>query len=120
MSTAGMHVVNEYSQRQIVSISETEIADNATLAPTPTPLAAGTILGVITDNRTLAPYKNDASNGTEVAKAILAESVDASTLPQQVAVYIAGVFYKHMLIGLDEAAVTDMKMRETINDQVIF
>lgn len=91
-------------------------------------LAAGTVLGKITATNRLAAYAPGASNGTEVAVAILvyATATDASgnhygggsaspsalNMPHQdCSIYIAGVFDTTQLTGWDAAAAVDFGAR---------
>lgn len=60
--------------------------ENVTLAPQTSGLKAGTVLGKITASGKYTEYDNAASDGSEVASAILLAETVESTVDQQVAV----------------------------------
>lgn len=74
-------------------------------------LAKGTVLGVLTANGKYAAYLDGETDGTGVAKAILADKVDATSADQLVAAYIRGAFVVSKLTGYDAAALADLNGR---------
>lgn len=95
-------------------------------------LPIGTILGEQTVGGLYAAYDNTLHDGTEVARGILAYSVntgatiDARGLVGQncdvaVPMYIHGDFVKSLVLGLDAAAIADLQMRDLgSRDEVTF
>lgn len=71
-------------------------------------LDKGTVLGVETASEKYVAYDDGAADGSEVAKAILADTVDATSSDQLVHAYIRGVFYVSKLTGYDAAALVDL------------
>ncbi|MDF2568629.1 MAG: Bacteriophage lambda head decoration protein [Sporomusa sp.] len=110
-NTPGQSDVATYQPIEIRAITGYELSLAATLAPTTAELAAGTVLGQITASKLYVPYKKTATDGSEVAKLILAETVLASTAPQNVTTYAKGVFYTNKLIGLDADGITALNAR---------
>ena len=74
-------------------------------------LAKGTVLGIETASEKYVAYDDGAVDGSEVAKAILADTVDATSTDQLVAAYIRGAFLKSKLVGYDAAALVDLNGR---------
>lgn len=72
-------------------------------------LVKGTVLGKITANGKLAAYDNGASNGTETAKYILAEKVDATAEDAAAVVWATGEFKESKLTGIDAAGIADLE-----------
>lgn len=73
---------------------------------------AGTVIGVRTSDKKWVVYNNALSNGAEVARGILRDSVDTTAGDQQVLVVTSGILKRNMLSGLDASAVTDLNCRE--------
>ena len=78
-------------------------------------LEKGTVLGFITSSGKALPYSNSASDGSEVAMAILAERVPAGSADVVALAYVNGLFVEAELTGLDSAAKTDFKSRSFPN-----
>jgi len=108
-----------YTRKEIRAVLRDDITLGAVLAPTQTPLDVGTVLGMVTASNQFIPYKSSNTDGSQLAKVILAESVDPSTLPQTVKVYAEGIFYKDRLIGLDTGAITNLNAREPVPNILI-
>src|SRR5262245_50746816 len=89
--------------------------EQVTLAATAEALPAGLILGIVTASGEYAPYDNAATDGTEVAVAILYAPKPASTEPQAATVVarLAEVI-DVSLTGLNDAARADFKARNII------
>jgi len=79
-------------------------------------LKKGTILGRVTASRKFAPYNAavDPHDGTEVARRILAEDVDATAADVQTSAFVTGVFNTAALTGLDQAG------QDNLEDRSIF
>lgn len=89
--------------------------EQVTLAATDVALPAGQILGIVTASGQYAPYDNAATDGSEVAVALLYAPKPASTEPQAATVVarLAEVV-DVALTGLDAAARADLKARNII------
>jgi hypothetical protein len=72
-------------------------------------LVPGTVLGIVTASSKYAAYDNDATDGTQVAKAVLYAAVDATSAdaPAVVIARDAEVAEVH-LTGIDAAGITDL------------
>lgn len=70
-------------------------------------LVAGTVLGKVTATGNYKAYDNTANDGSETAKLILADAVDATSADVLAAAYMSGVFNPDALTGLDAAAKVD-------------
>lgn len=83
---------------------------NVTLASTQTAIVAGTILGIIEASGLAVAYDDNATDGSEVAKGILAVNADPATEGRAIPVpmYIGGQFVEARLTGLDAAAAADL------------
>ncbi len=111
--------VATYERKEIRAVLGHEILLAAVLAPTSIALEIGTILGYETDTLQMKVYKNDATDGSEKAQVVLAHPVSPSTLPQNVQVYVEGIFYKDSLIGLDDEAIKHLHAREAVPNLII-
>jgi len=87
------------------------IVINVTILSGEGELVKGTVLGIDTASEKYAAYDNGAGDGTEVAKAILADEVDATSSDKLVAAYIRGAFIESKLTGYDAAALADLNGR---------
>ncbi len=74
-------------------------------------LEKGTVLGIETASEKYVAYDDGAADGSEVAKAILADKVDATSNDVLVVAYVRGCFYKSKLTGYDANALTDLNGR---------
>jgi hypothetical protein len=119
MNTPGSSDIYSYQRKEIRAILREELRVGITLAPTATAIDVGTILGLVTESNHYAPYNNSNTDGSEVARVILAEPVDPSTGTQNVSAYVEGIFYKDRLIGLDAEAITDLKAREPVTNMLL-
>ncbi len=81
------------------------------VVPANTPaLAAGTVLGKVTASGKLVAYSNVASNGSEVAAAILLYNTPTHTEDQKVTVLTSHAEVNgNQLVGVDGAAIADLK-----------
>ncbi len=70
-------------------------------------LLKGTVLGIITATGEFDAYADAGAGGLDVAKAILAEDVDATSAAVKCSVYFAGDFNEDALTGLTAAAKVD-------------
>lgn len=114
MALIGHADVAVYQSKEIRAISGSEVAVPITLAATATDLEKGTVLGMITDSGLFAPYKDSNADGTEVARVILAEYIEKSTVSQLSSAYIQVIAKKDKLVGLDANAITDLGGREAV------
>jgi len=114
MSVIGSSQMVQYARTEIRAILKDEILLPVTLAPQTTQLLAGTVLGMITANQQFAAYTAGNTDGSQVAKVILADDADISTGTQVISVYINGIFKQSALTGLDAAAITAMNGRTPI------
>jgi len=95
----------------ILASSHGYIVINVTIKSGEGELAKGTVLGIETASGKYVAYDDGASDGSQVAQAILADTVDATSSDQLVAAYIRGLFVLARLTGYDAAALTDLKGR---------
>lgn len=72
-------------------------------------IVANTVLGRITASGKVTPYASGNSDGSEVAEIILTEDVDATSEDVPSTVYVTGEFNKAALIGIDDAAVIQLR-----------
>ena len=72
-------------------------------------LTKGTVLGKITASGKYKAYTNANSDGSEVAKLILAEDVDATSADVNAVAYASGHFNSAALTGYDAAAGVDFE-----------
>lgn len=70
---------------------------------------ANTVLGRVTANGKLKPYASGNADGSEVAEAILTEEVDATSEDVPTTVYVTGEFNKAALVGIDAAAIIQLR-----------
>ena len=87
------------------------IVINVTIKAGEGELAKGTVLGIETASAKYVAYDDTAIDGSAVAKAIIADEVDATTYDQLVAAYIRGAFVESKLTGYDAAALVDLNGR---------
>lgn len=111
IKTEGFHAGEFLLSEGAGSISREQV----TLAATDVALPAGQVLGIVTASGEYAPYDNAATDGSEVAAAILYAPKPASTGPQAATVVarLAEVI-DVALTGLDSAARADLKARNII------
>lgn len=114
MGVMGSTDVASYERKEIRALTGGEKAVPITLAAQTADLEEGTILGVVTATGIFDVYKDTNTDGTNVAKVILAEYAEASTTTQVVSAYINVVAYKDKLVGLDSAAMADFGAREVV------
>lgn len=114
MSVIGSSPMVQYARTEIRAVLKDEILLPVTLAPQTTQLLAGTVLGMITASQQFTGYAVGNSDGSQVAKIILADDADISTGTQVISAYITGIFKQSALIGLDAAAITAMNGRTPI------
>lgn len=69
----------------------------------------GTLLGKVTASGKYKPYANGNSDGSETAKLVLAETVDATSADVKTTAYASGEFNEAALTGLDAAARVDFE-----------
>lgn len=81
-------------------------------------LTRGTVLGKITASGKYKAYNNGASDGSEVAKLILAKNVDATSADVNTVAYRTGEFNESALTGLDAAAKVDFETTPIIIKKV--
>ena len=74
-------------------------------------LVVGTVLGRITASHKCAPYVDGHADGTEVARVILAEEVDATLADVNTSAYVDAVFNRAALTGIDTAGEDDLQDR---------
>lgn len=72
-------------------------------------LAKGTVLGKITASGKYDAYDNTDNDGTETAKLILANAVDATSADVKASAYASGSFNEAALTGIDAAAKVDFE-----------
>ena len=71
-------------------------------------LAKGTVLGKISASGKYAAYDDDASDGTQAAKLILAEAVDATSADVKAMAWRTGCFKESKLTGIDDNGIADL------------
>ena len=69
----------------------------------------GTLLGKVTATGKYKPYSNANADGSETAKLVLAENVDATAADVKTTAFAAGEFNEAVLVGLDAAARVDFE-----------
>ena len=114
MAVMGSSDVASYVRKEIRALPGGEKAVPITLAPQTADLEEGTVLGLVTATGIFDVYKDTNTDGTNVAKVVLAEHVEASTGTQVTSAYINVVAYKDKLVGLDAAAMVDLGARESV------
>lgn len=72
----------------------------------------GQVLGIVTATGKYAKYDDLAADGTEVAVAILADKVDATSSDQLCNAYVRGYFVTAKLTGMDANGLADLNGRE--------
>lgn len=72
-------------------------------------VAKGTVLGKITASGKYKPYSNAANDGSETAKLIAAEEIDATSTDVNTTAYASGHFNEAALTGIDATAKTDFE-----------
>ncbi|MDX2469081.1 MAG: head decoration protein [SAR324 cluster bacterium] len=82
------------------------VTEEATL--TGGPYVSGQVLGLITASDKYTAYSDIATDGSEVASAILIEDADASAADMTAVVGKVGVLVEANLTGLDAAAKADL------------
>lgn len=95
----------------ILASSHGYIVINVTIKSGEAAFTKGQVLGIETATGKYVAYDDGASDGSEVAKAIVADDVDASAGDQLVAAYIRGAFIKSKLTDYDAAALADLNGR---------
>lgn len=74
----------------------------------------GRVLGRVTATGKYGRYDDTATDGTEVARAILAKEVDATSADVNTVAYVHGVFNEAALTGIDTAGKLDLLDRGVI------
>lgn len=74
-------------------------------------VVAGEVLGIDTASDKIAAYDDGAADGTEIARAIAAEDVDAGAGDKPIVLFVLGAFIKDNLTGLDTAGELDLRDR---------
>lgn len=69
----------------------------------------GTLLGKVTASGKYKPYANGNADGSETAKLVLAETVDATAADVKTTAYASGEFNEAALVGLDANARIDFE-----------
>jgi hypothetical protein len=72
-------------------------------------LAKGTVLGRITATGKYTPYTSGASDGSQTAKLILAEDIDATEEDANAVCYAHGEFNEAALTGISVAATAQLR-----------
>jgi hypothetical protein len=72
-------------------------------------VAKGTVLGKVTEGGKYKPYSNIANDGSETAKLILAEEVDATSADVKTTAFASGHFNEAALTGIDASAKADFE-----------
>ncbi len=111
MSYPGYGATLTNSPTAILSSGHGWIVINVTIKSGEGILAKGTVLGIETASAKYVAYDDGAADGSEVAAAIIADEVDATSGDQLVAAYIRGAFVKSRLTGYDAAALVDLNGR---------
>lgn len=84
-------------------------------------ILAGTLLGRVTASKKYAPYVDGNSNGTEVCRGVLRQTVDTTSGDRMGNIILSGILFDSKLVGRDAAADTDLNARrDTVNDLYIF
>lgn len=92
-----------------------------TLKPGNGVILAGTVMGRITSSKLWAPYVDANSDGTQVARGVIRDTVDtgaSATSPVFMGnIVIAGILRNSKIVGSDAAALTDLNARvDTVLD----
>jgi len=95
----------------ILASSYGYIVINVTIKSGEGELEKGQVLGIETASAKYVKYDDTAIDGSAVAKAILADKVDASSSDVLVAAYIRGAFVQSSLTDYDAAALADLNGR---------
>ena len=74
-------------------------------------LKVGTVVGRITDGGKYAPYNDLHVDGTEVARAILTEDLDATNADVNTSIFVEGTINRAALTGIDQAGEYDLQDR---------
>ena len=111
MSYPGYCTASTNDPTAILASAHGWIVINVTILSGEGEIAKGTVLGIDTTSGKYAKYTDGQSDGTEVAKAIAADEVDATSGDKLVAAYIRGAFVVSKLTGYDAAALTDLNGR---------
>ena len=74
-------------------------------------LVVGSVLGRITASHKYAPYVDGHADGTEVARVILSEAIDATVNDVNTSAYVDAVFNRAALTGIDLAGEEDLQDR---------
>ncbi|HNW34273.1 MAG TPA: head decoration protein [Candidatus Ozemobacteraceae bacterium] len=80
-----------------------------TLAADATARAAGTVMGIVTNTGYYAPYGDTANDGTQAAKAVLAEDIDAhGSDTVEALLLVHGDVNEEALVGIDDNGAADL------------
>ena len=104
-----------YEMPEIRAITGSEVGVAVTVAPSDTEIPVGTVLGQAAADKTFKAYDKAATDGSQVALAILAEPVPASEKAQVAMAYVKGIFYTDKLKGMNEDARAALFAREIEN-----
>ena len=114
-----------YTYKQILALNEG--ADTVSVvfaqdADASADIAAGTVLGEVTASGKYSEYDDENEDGTEVAVGVLKTQIakaDVIAGDVEVAMYYTGSFRTDQLVGLDAAALVDLKGR-TVEGKTYF
>jgi len=82
-------------------------------------LVRGTVLGKVTASGKYKPYADGNSDGSQTAKLILADDIDATAADITTTAYRTGEFNENGLTGLDAAAKVDFESTPIVIKQVL-
>ena len=111
MSYPGYGTTVTNSPTAILASSHGYVVINVTVKAGEGEIEKGTLLGIETATEKYVKYDDGAADGSEVAKAIIADKVDATSKDQLVAAYIRGAFVVSKLTGYDAAGLADLNGR---------
>lgn len=104
-----------YEMPEIRAITGSEVGIAVTVAPSDAEVPVGTVLGKIAADGMYKAYDKTATDGSQVALAILAEPVPAGETAQVATAYVKGIFYTDKLKGMDGEARAALLAREIEN-----
>jgi len=111
MSYPGYGATLSNDPTSILASSHGWVVINVTIKSGEGVIEKGTVLGIETASEKYVLYDDGEADGSQVAKAIIADKVDATSGDQLVAAYIRGIFLKDKLTGYDAAALVDLNGR---------
>lgn len=110
----GFYVGGSTVDDEIMFSMEGYTQKGITLAPNQGIILAGTLMGRVTASKLWKPYNNSNSDGTEVARGVLRQSVNTAAYAQDAVVgyqgniVVQGLVKNSKISGSDASALTDL------------